>query len=77
MTWSTVIGLAIVAAITATFAKLWTAHCRRKELDAVDARITELDDELRRAIDETPGNIHEHLRLAAELDRLRIYRDHI
>ena len=77
MTWSTVIGLAIVAAITATLAKLWTAHCRRKERDAVDARIDELDAELRRQIDESPSNIHEHLRLAAELDRLRIYRDHI
>ena len=77
MTWSTVAGLAIVAAITATLAKLWTAHCRRRERDATDARINELDDELRRRIDEDPCNIHDHLRIAAELDRLREYRDHI
>ena len=77
MTWSTVIGLAIVAAITATLAKLWTNHCRQKEREELDARIKELDRELATAIDTDMGDIHNHLRIASELDRLRQYRDSI
>lgn len=77
MTWSTVLGLCCIVAITTTAARLWTAHIKRRERDSVDARIKELDHELQKSIDEDGANINEHLRLAAELDRLRQYRDHI
>lgn len=77
MSWSTVLGLCCIVAITTTAARLWTSHCKRRERDKTDARIKELDNELQKSIDEDGANIHEHLRLAAELDRLRQYRDNI
>lgn len=75
MTLWTVIGLAFVTAITVTLARLWTDFCRRKEIEDVEAEIAELDALLARTIDEHPTHLSEHLRLAAELDRLRSYRD--
>lgn len=77
MSWSTVLGLCCIVAITTTATRLWTSHCKRRERAKTDARIKELDDELQKSIDEDCANMHEHLRLAAELDRLRQYRDNI
>jgi hypothetical protein len=75
MTMWTVFGLAFVTVITVTLARLWTNLCRRKERESVEAEIKTLDERLTRIIDEDPTNLAEHLRLAAELDRLRAYRD--
>lgn len=75
MAWSTVAGLAILAALASALIRWRQGVARNNRIEALDAAIADLMQEIEKALHDEPTNLARHCRLRLELDRLCGERD--
>lgn len=75
MSWATVAGLLIIATICAIASRVWWSACVMRRREYLEAKIKEIESDLDKAILEDQDNTANHVRLRAQLVRLRRERD--
>lgn len=75
MSWATVAGLLIIATICAIASRVWWNACIMRRREYLEAKIKEIESDLEKAMLEDQDNSANHVRLRAQLVRLRRERD--